>query len=56
MEFILKLFMALHVFLYRLSGGKFGGDMRGFKVLILTTKGRKSGKIVSSPLVLLKAQ
>lgn len=50
MRFVFKLFMGLHVFLYRLTNGKLGGDMRGFKVLILTTKGRKSGKIVSSPL------
>ncbi|MFN8413326.1 MAG: nitroreductase/quinone reductase family protein [Anaerolineales bacterium] len=47
---MMKLFMGFHVFLYRLTNGKFGGDMRGFKVLILTTKGRKSGKIISSPL------
>lgn len=50
MKFIMKLFLGLHVFLYRLTGGKFGGDMRGFKILILTTKGRKSGKIMSHPL------
>ena len=50
MKFIIKLFMGLHVLIYRLTGGKFGGEMRGFKVLILTTKGRKSGKILSTPL------
>ncbi|MBK8417923.1 nitroreductase/quinone reductase family protein [Candidatus Villigracilis saccharophilus] len=43
-------FIGFHVFMYRLTGGKFGGEMRGFKVLILTTKGRKSGKILSAPL------
>jgi deazaflavin-dependent oxidoreductase (nitroreductase family) len=36
--------------MYRLTGGKFGSEMGGFKVLILTTKGRKSGKILSLPL------
>ena len=49
MKFIFKLFMGLHVFLYRLTDGKFGGEMGGFKVLLLTTKGRKSGKIHSNP-------
>ena len=35
MRFIFKLFIGLHVFIYRLTGGKFGSEMRGFKVLIL---------------------
>jgi deazaflavin-dependent oxidoreductase (nitroreductase family) len=39
-----KLFMAIYVNLYRLSKGKMGGEIRGFKVLLLTTTGRKSGK------------
>jgi deazaflavin-dependent oxidoreductase (nitroreductase family) len=50
MKFPVKLFMALHVGLYRLSGGKLGGEMRGFKVLLLTTTGRKSGKTRTTPL------
>ncbi len=49
MRFLFKLFMGLHVFIYRLTGGKLGGSMGKFKVLILTTKGRKSGKILSNP-------
>ena len=49
MRFPFKLFMGLHVFIYRLTGGKLGGSMGKFKVLILTTKGRKSGKILSNP-------
>ena len=49
MKSLVKLFIAFHVFMYRLTGGKFGSEMRGFKVLILTTKGRKSGKIFSNP-------
>jgi len=49
MKSFVKLFIAFHVFMYRLTGGKFGSGMRGFKVLILTTKGRKSGKIFSNP-------
>ena len=50
MKTLFKLFMALQVGLYRLTGGKFGGQMRGFKVLLLTTKGRKSGKTYITPL------
>jgi deazaflavin-dependent oxidoreductase (nitroreductase family) len=50
MKFLIKLFIGLHVFIYRLTSGKFGSEMRGFKILILTTKGRKSGKVLSVPL------
>ena len=50
MKTLFKLFMALQVGLYRLSGGKLGGTMRGFQVLLLTTTGRKSGKAHTTPL------
>ena len=50
MKSLFKLFMAVHVAIYRLSGGKLGGRMRGFKVLLLTTIGRKSGKTYTTPL------
>jgi len=50
MKSLLKLFMALHVGLYRLTGGKLGGRMRGLNVLLLTTTGRKSGKMRTAPL------
>jgi deazaflavin-dependent oxidoreductase (nitroreductase family) len=43
-------FGAFQVWLYRLSGGKIMGNMRGFKVLLLTTIGRKSGKSRTTPL------
>jgi deazaflavin-dependent oxidoreductase (nitroreductase family) len=49
MKFVFKLFMGLQVFMYRLTSGKLGGDMGKFKILILTTKGRKSGKTFSNP-------
>ena len=42
--------MALQVGLYRLTRGMLGGQMRGFKVLLLSTKGRKSGKTYTTPL------
>ncbi|HTX89683.1 MAG TPA: nitroreductase family deazaflavin-dependent oxidoreductase [Anaerolineales bacterium] len=50
MKYLFKFFMALQVRMYRLSGGKLGGNMRGFKVLLLTTTGRKSGKARTAPL------
>lgn len=50
MKYIFKFFMSISVFLYQLSGGKIGGQMGKFKVLLLTTKGRKSGKTYIHPL------
>jgi len=49
MNFIIKLFMGLHVALYRLTGGRMGGSMGGMRVLILTTVGRKTGKTHVNP-------
>jgi deazaflavin-dependent oxidoreductase (nitroreductase family) len=48
--FLFKLFMALHVAIYRLTGGKIGGRMGRGQVLLLTTTGRKSGKVRTVPL------
>lgn len=47
---LIRLVMALHAGLYRLSGGKYGGEVRGLKMLLLTTTGRKSGKARTVPL------
>ena len=44
-------FVPLHKFLFRLSGGRLLGRLEGVGVLILTTKGRKTGKRRSSPLL-----
>jgi deazaflavin-dependent oxidoreductase (nitroreductase family) len=49
MNFIIKLFMSLHVGLYRLTGGRVGGSMGNMQVLILTTTGRKTGKTHVNP-------
>ena len=49
MNFIVKMFMNFQVWMYRMTNGRFGGNMGTFKVLILTTRGRKSGKIFSNP-------
>ncbi len=45
-----RFLMAIAVFLYRLTNGKFGGRMQGLQVLLLTTTGRKTGKIRTTPL------
>src|ERR1700690_3755944 len=50
MKYIFKLFLALQVGIYRLSGGKLGGSMGRNRILLLTTTGRKSGKIRTIPL------
>ncbi len=42
--------LSIYVFLYRRTGGKFGGKVRGLPVLLLTTIGRKTGKQRTTPL------
>jgi deazaflavin-dependent oxidoreductase (nitroreductase family) len=44
-----KLFIRLHVLVYQLSGGKLGSHMRGHALIILTTRGAKSGELRSVP-------
>ena len=48
-----KVVSAVHVFVYRLTGGRFGGRMVGAPVLLLETVGRKSGKYRPTPLMYL---
>lgn len=45
-----RIFLALHVFFYRLTRGRFGGKVQGLPVLLLTTTGRKTGKKRTIPL------
>jgi F420H(2)-dependent quinone reductase len=42
---------AMNRVLYRWSGGKIGGSVRGVPVLLLTTTGRRSGKRRAMPLL-----
>lgn len=50
MKNVYKIVMAVHTFLYRLTRGRIGGKMFGFKVLLLTTKVRRSGQLRTAPL------
>ncbi|MCC6217819.1 MAG: nitroreductase family deazaflavin-dependent oxidoreductase [Polyangiaceae bacterium] len=52
MNALQKRFVAFHVWLFRRSQGRWGGTMdRGGKVLLLTTKGRKTGQARTVPLM-----
>ncbi len=45
-----KTFSTIHVFLYRLTGGRLGSRVQGLDILVLTTTGRKTGKMRATPL------
>jgi deazaflavin-dependent oxidoreductase (nitroreductase family) len=45
----MKFFMALFVSLYRRTGGKLFGQMGGFKLLLVTVTGRKTGQLHTTP-------
>lgn len=49
MNFLLKPFTFIQVGLFRISKGTLPGSIRGFKMLLLTTTGRKSGKTRTTP-------
>jgi deazaflavin-dependent oxidoreductase (nitroreductase family) len=51
MKVLLSLFGSLHSALYRASGGRVGGSMKQAPILLLTTKGRKTGKMRTTPLI-----
>jgi len=50
-KFFVKPAVALHNFLYRISGGRVGGTFSGAPVLLLKVKGRKSGELRTVPLL-----
>jgi deazaflavin-dependent oxidoreductase (nitroreductase family) len=41
--------MAVQMFLYRHTGGVLGGSMNGFRVLLLTTTGKNTGRLRTTP-------
>jgi len=49
-----KIFQDANVWLYRKSGGRLGSRMKGAPLLLLTTRGRKSGKSRTTPLIYLE--
>jgi deazaflavin-dependent oxidoreductase (nitroreductase family) len=49
-----KVFQDANVWLYRKTGGRLGGRMKGAPLLLLTTRGRKSGKSRTTPLIYLE--
>ena len=51
---LIRLFSLIHRVVYRLSGGRIGSQVVGAPVLLLTTKGRKSGKARTTPLLYLE--
>ena len=48
---VAKAITSLHVALYRASGGRILGSFRGGPILLLTTKGRKTGQARVTPLL-----
>ncbi|HEY6578907.1 MAG TPA: nitroreductase/quinone reductase family protein, partial [Rhizomicrobium sp.] len=50
-KFLVKVAVAAHNFLYRISGGRMGGRFSGAPVLLLAVKGRKSGELRTVPLL-----
>jgi F420H(2)-dependent quinone reductase len=50
----LKLVGGAHKLLYRASGGRVGGSVWGLSILLLTTRGRKTGKLRTTPLCFLR--
>jgi deazaflavin-dependent oxidoreductase (nitroreductase family) len=51
MNVIGRWFIKAHVWLYRSSGGKRGGSIKGMPVILLTTRGRKTGEPRTVPVV-----
>jgi deazaflavin-dependent oxidoreductase (nitroreductase family) len=47
---LIRAISALHVFLFRVSRGRVGGRLANLPVLLLTTRGRKSGQRRTVPL------
>jgi deazaflavin-dependent oxidoreductase (nitroreductase family) len=50
---LLKVMQNTNVWVYRKTGGKLGARMKGAPILLLTTRGRKTGKQRTTPLIYL---
>ena len=51
-----EIFWKIHPVVYRLTGGRLLGKLMGMPVLLLTTRGRKSGQLRTTPLTYLPGQ
>lgn len=51
MKFFLQLFLQVHVFIYRLTGGRLLSQFGPNTILLLDTVGRKSGKRRTTPVM-----
>ena len=54
MSFLMRLFLALHRSIYRATSGRLMGEMGNMRVLLLTTRGRRSGRQRTIPLTYLE--
>jgi len=54
MKLVQRILGAWNRVIYRATGGKVGGTMKGAPILLLTTRGRKSGKERVMPLLYLR--
>lgn len=54
MHLVMRGMGSIHRFLYRLTRGKIGYNFRGGHILLLTTTGRKTGKVRTWPLMYLE--
>ncbi len=46
---LIRFITSVHILIYRSTGGRVGNSIRGTKLLLLTTTGRKSGKQRTKP-------
>lgn len=51
MNKIVGLVTGIHARIYKLFSGKIAGTFKGSRLLLLTTKGKRSGKLKTTPLV-----
>jgi deazaflavin-dependent oxidoreductase (nitroreductase family) len=54
LERLARLFAQAHIAVYRATGGRIGGRFQGGRMLLLTTRGRKSGLQRTTPLFFLR--
>lgn len=51
-----KIIVGIHTFIFRASNGRLGKTMGGAPVLLLSVRGRKSGRLLHLPLVYIKTE